>query len=40
MIYNVDGKLMNLVQCTDCGAMKVEGKTCACQKKEVPEKQA
>lgn len=29
---NVDGKIIDLVKCEDCGAMKVRDKSCACKK--------
>ena len=34
MKTNVDGKVMDLVKCAKCGAMKVVGKSCACEKKK------
>lgn len=39
MIYNVDGIIMNLVICPECGAGKVEGKKCVCQKETVVEEE-
>lgn len=34
MKINVDGKIMELEKCEKCGAMKVKGKKCACEKRK------
>lgn len=32
MEYDVDGELVDLIKCEECGAMKVRGKKCICTK--------
>jgi len=34
MKLNIDGKIMDLVQCEKCSAMKLEGKQCSCEKEQ------
>lgn len=40
MKINVDGKIMDLEKCEDCGAMKVVNKKCACKDKMCERQEA